>query len=264
MLITQLRLRFLFGNKVSGLDGIIEQGTTLFAALMISGTTRVRDEIMFSKVLIANRGAIACRVIRTLKKLNIGSVAVYSEADSQSLHVVGADEAFTLGKGGATETYLDQEKIIAIAKKSGAQAIHPGYGFLSENPKFVERCEQEGLIFLGPTAEQMLSFGLKHSARNIATQALVPLLPGTDLLNDKQQALLEADNIGYPVMLKSTAGGGGSVCNAVFLVMNFLKLLIVLNALVRITLAIVEFFLKNSFKKHDISKCKFLVMVQGM
>lgn len=151
---------------------------------------------MFSKVLIANRGAIACRVIRTLKQLNIGSVAVYSEADSQSLHVVDADEAFSLGQGGASETYLDQDKIISMAKQSGAEAIHPGYGFLSENPDFVERCEQEGLVFLGPTAEQMRAFGLKHSARSISTQANVPLLPGTDLLNDKQQALLEAKKIG--------------------------------------------------------------------
>lgn len=164
---------------------------------------------MFSKVLIANRGAIACRVIRTLKRLNIGSVAVYSEADAQSLHVVDADQAFSLGKGGASETYLDQEKIISIAKLAGAEAIHPGYGFLSENPEFVERCEQEGLVFLGPTAEQMRAFGLKHSARRIATQAKVPLLPGTELLSDKQQALIAAEKIGYPVMLKSTAGGGG-------------------------------------------------------
>lgn len=164
---------------------------------------------MFSKVLIANRGAIACRVIRTLKRLNIGSVAVYSEADAQSLHVVDADQAFSLGKGGASETYLDQEKIISIAKLAGAEAIHPGYGFLSENPEFVERCEQEGLVFLGPTAEQMRAFGLKHSARRIATQAKVPLLPGTELLSDKQQALFAAEKIGYPVMLKSTAGGGG-------------------------------------------------------
>lgn len=164
---------------------------------------------MFSKVLIANRGAIACRVIRTLKQLNIGSVAIYSEADAQSLHVVDADQAFSLGKGGASETYLDQEKIISIAKLAGAEAIHPGYGFLSENPEFVERCEQEGLVFLGPTAEQMRAFGLKHSARRIATQAKVPLLPGTELLSDKQQALIAAEKIGYPVMLKSTAGGGG-------------------------------------------------------
>lgn len=164
---------------------------------------------MFSKVLIANRGAIACRVIRTLKQLNIGSVAVYSEADAQSLHVVDADQAFSLGKGGASETYLDQEKIISIAKLAGVEAIHPGYGFLSENPEFVERCEQEGLVFLGPTAEQMRAFGLKHSARRIATQAKVPLLSGTELLSDKQQALIAAEKIGYPVMLKSTAGGGG-------------------------------------------------------
>lgn len=150
---------------------------------------------MFSKVLIANRGAIACRVIRTLKQLNIGSVAVYSEADAQSLHVVDADQAFSLGKGGASETYLDQEKIISIAKLTGAEAIHPGYGFLSENPEFVERCEQEGLVFLGPTAEQMRAFGLKHSARRIATQAKVPLLPGTELLSDKQQALIAQNRL---------------------------------------------------------------------
>ncbi len=164
---------------------------------------------MFSKVLIANRGAIACRIIRTLKQLNIGSIAVYSEADSQSLHVIDADQAFSLGKGAASDTYLDQDKIIALAKSSGAEAIHPGYGFLSENPEFVERCEKEGLVFLGPTAEQMRSFGLKHSARQIATLASVPLLPGTELLKDEQEALEEAERIGYPVMLKSTAGGGG-------------------------------------------------------
>jgi urea carboxylase len=164
---------------------------------------------MISKILIANRGAIACRIIRTLKQLNISSVAVYSEADSQSLHVVAADQACSLGKGGATDTYLDQDKIIAIAKLTGAEAIHPGYGFLSENPEFVERCEQEGLVFLGPTPDQMRTFGLKHSAREVAQKAQVPLLPGTGLLTGKEQALVEAERIGYPVMLKSTAGGGG-------------------------------------------------------
>lgn len=164
---------------------------------------------MFNKVLIANRGAIATRVIRTLKKLGITSVAVYSEADAQSLHVTQADEAYSLGQGAATDTYLNQNKVIAIAKQAGAQAIHPGYGFLSENPDFVELCEQNGLVFLGPTPEQMNVFGLKHSARDIAQKSGVPLLPGTGLLQDKQQALQEAERIGYPVMLKSTAGGGG-------------------------------------------------------
>ncbi|MDP5254135.1 MULTISPECIES: urea carboxylase [unclassified Vibrio] len=164
---------------------------------------------MFNKVLIANRGAIACRVIRTLKKLGISSVAIYSEADAKSPHVLHADEAYSLGSGPATHTYLDQDKVLAIAKQCGAQAIHPGYGFLSENPDFVTLCESQGVVFLGPTAEQMNTFGLKHSARAIAKQSQVPLLPGSELLSDKQQALVEAKRIGYPVMLKSTAGGGG-------------------------------------------------------
>ncbi|WP_165311282.1 urea carboxylase [Vibrio ziniensis] len=164
---------------------------------------------MFNKVLIANRGAIACRVIRTLKKLGVTSVAVYSEADAQSLHVVQADEAYSLGVGAASATYLDQQRVIEIAKQCGAQAIHPGYGFLSENPDFVHLCEKNNIVFLGPTPEQMKVFGFKHSARELAGQAGVPLLPGTQLLTDIQQALSEAERIGYPVMLKSTAGGGG-------------------------------------------------------
>ncbi len=164
---------------------------------------------MFSKVLISNRGAIACRVIRTLRNMGITSVAIYSEADADSLHVVQADEAYSLGEGAAAQTYLDQDKVLQIAQRCGAQAIHPGYGFLSENPDFVERCEAAGLVFLGPTPQQMKDFGLKHSARQIAQQGQVPLLPGSGLLQDLQQALAEAETIGYPVMLKSTAGGGG-------------------------------------------------------
>ncbi|MBF9000381.1 urea carboxylase [Vibrio nitrifigilis] len=164
---------------------------------------------MLQKVLIANRGAIACRIIRTLKRMNITSVAVYSEADAQSLHVTAADETYSLGEGGASATYLDIDKIIAIAKQHEVSAIHPGYGFLSENPEFVERCEQEGLVFLGPTPKQIREFGLKHSARTIALNANVPLLPGTELLDSCEQAISEAEKIGYPVMLKSTAGGGG-------------------------------------------------------
>lgn len=164
---------------------------------------------MFAKVLIANRGAIACRIIRTLRQMGIASVAIYSEADADSLHVIQADEAYSLGEGAAAQTYLDQDKILAIAQQTGAEAVHPGYGFLSENPEFVERCEAQDLVFLGPTPEQMNAFGLKHSARELAETAQVPLLPGTGLLNDLTQALTEAEQIGYPVMLKSTAGGGG-------------------------------------------------------
>jgi urea carboxylase len=164
---------------------------------------------MFAKVLIANRGAIACRMIRTLQAMGVGAVAVYSEADVDSLHVSAADEAHSLGPGPASQTYLDQDKLLHIARTSGAQAIHPGYGFLSENPDFARRCEAEGLVFLGPTPEQMTAFGLKHQARALAEAAQVPLLPGSGLLADVAEALQEAARIGYPVMLKSTAGGGG-------------------------------------------------------
>ncbi len=164
---------------------------------------------MFTKVLIANRGAIATRIIRTLKKLNIQSVAVYSEADRDSLHVSLADEAWSLGEGAAAQTYLDKQKIIEIAKKTGAQAIHPGYGFLSENAEFVAACEAAGIVFVGPTVEQMQMFGLKHKARELAQAAAVPLCPGTDLLKNLDDAKFFANKIGYPVMLKSTAGGGG-------------------------------------------------------
>ncbi|RYY04407.1 MAG: urea carboxylase [Gammaproteobacteria bacterium] len=172
---------------------------------------------MFTKVLIANRGAIATRIIRTLKKLNIKSVAVYAESDADSLHVRLADESYSLGEGAAAQTYLDRKKIIAIAQETGAQAIHPGYGFLSENSGFVAECEAANLVFIGPTAEQMITFGLKHKARELAQSAGVPLCPGTDLLSSLEAAVEAAAIIGYPVMLKSTAGGGGigmQLCNS--------------------------------------------------
>lgn len=164
----------------------------------------------FTKVLIANRGAIACRIIRTLRRLGIKSVAVYSEADRHSLHVQQADESVHLGPAPAAQSYLDAEKIIAAAKSTGAQAIHPGYGFLSENPAFADACAAAaGLVFIGPTGDQMRAFGLKHAARALAEKHHVPLLPGSPLLTDEAHALAEAQRIGFPVMLKSTAGGGG-------------------------------------------------------
>ncbi len=164
---------------------------------------------MFSKVLIANRGAIATRVIRTLKAMHIQTVAIYAQSDTESLHVRHADVSYSLGEGGATDTYLDMDKILTIAQQAGVEAIHPGYGFLSENAEFVRRCEAVGIAFIGPTAEQMQVFGLKHKARALAEAAQVPLLPGTALLNDLPSAMVAAAEIGYPVMLKSTAGGGG-------------------------------------------------------
>ncbi len=164
---------------------------------------------MFKKVLIANRGAIAVRIERTLKKMGISSVAVYSKADQDSLHVEYADEAILLGEGTAKETYLDMDKILSIAVETKAEAIHPGYGFLSENTEFARACEEKGIKFIGPTPEQIELFGLKHSARALAKKAGVPLLPGTELLSSVEEAVKEAKKIGYPVILKSTAGGGG-------------------------------------------------------
>ena len=164
---------------------------------------------MFRKVLIANRGAIACRIIRTLDRMGIGSVAVYSEADRHSMHVKKAGESVCVGPSQAAESYLKIDAILDAARKTGAEAIHPGYGFLSENPGFAEACAQAGIVFIGPMPEQMRAFGLKHKARELAQVAGVPLAPGSGLITDIAHAEAEADRIGYPVMLKSTAGGGG-------------------------------------------------------
>lgn len=164
---------------------------------------------MIKRVLIANRGAIAVRICRTLKTLGMTSVAIYADADRNSLHRLVADEAYPLGIGRASDTYLNQDKLFEIIESAKIDAIHPGYGFLSENPEFVERCEQKGIIFIGPTPDQMRDFGLKHAARALAEANNIPLLEGSPLLANVEEALSTAETIGYPVMLKSTAGGGG-------------------------------------------------------
>jgi len=164
---------------------------------------------MFRKVLIANRGAIACRIARTLRKLGVASVTVYSEADRHSLHTEQADEAVLLGPSSPARSYLSLPAILEAARKTGAEAIHPGYGFLSENAGFAEACQAHGIVFIGPTPEHVRAFGLKHIARQIAADHGVPMLPGSGLLETVDAALQAADGIGYPVMLKSTAGGGG-------------------------------------------------------
>ncbi|MDP3131604.1 MAG: biotin carboxylase N-terminal domain-containing protein, partial [Burkholderiaceae bacterium] len=164
---------------------------------------------MFEKVLIANRGAIACRIIRTLRQMGIKSVAVYSEADAQARHVREADEAYLIGPAPAAQSYLNAQRILSVAQQAGAQAIHPGYGFLSENPDFAQACEDAGIAFIGPTPSQMRAFGLKHTARDLAGRLDVPLLPGSGVLDGPEHACEQAMVIGYPVMLKSTAGGGG-------------------------------------------------------
>lgn len=164
---------------------------------------------MFKKILIANRGEIACRVIRTARQMGIKSVAIYSEADVESLHVRLADEAVCVGPAPASESYLSADKVLAAAKQTGAEAIHPGYGFMSENAAFAEACAEAGIVFIGPTPHHMREFGLKHTARELAEAAEVPLLPGTGLLENVKEAIEAAARIGFPVMLKSTAGGGG-------------------------------------------------------
>ncbi|MEM6492815.1 MAG: 5-oxoprolinase/urea amidolyase family protein [Pseudomonadota bacterium] len=160
-------------------------------------------------VLVANRGAIATRIIRTLKKMGLESVAVYSEADAGSLHVAQADQVVCVGPPPAAESYLNVEAIISAARSTGAGLIHPGYGFLAENAEFAEACADAGIGFIGPTPENIRTFGLKHSARSLAEANGVPLAPGSDLLTDSNEAVSAANAIGYPIMLKATAGGGG-------------------------------------------------------
>ncbi|MBK9216558.1 MAG: acetyl-CoA carboxylase biotin carboxylase subunit [Chloracidobacterium sp.] len=165
---------------------------------------------MFSKILIANRGEIACRVIRACREMRFGTVAVYSDADCDALHVRMADEAVHIGPPASSESYLRGDKIIAAAKATGAEAIHPGYGFLSENAAFVREVTAAGLTFIGPPPEAMEAMGGKISARKIAIDAGVPVVPGmTEPLNSYEEARETAASMGYPVMLKASAGGGG-------------------------------------------------------
>ncbi|MGE4133762.1 MAG: acetyl-CoA carboxylase biotin carboxylase subunit [Bdellovibrionales bacterium] len=165
---------------------------------------------MFKKVLIANRGEIAIRVTRTLRELGITSVAVYSDADRNGLHVLLADEAYHIGPPPSAQSYLNYEKIIEVAKKSGAEAIHPGYGFLSESPIFAKAVQEAGLTFIGPTVENILAMGDKLASRELMKKAGVPTVPGTDgAVPDAEAAQKEAARIGFPVILKASAGGGG-------------------------------------------------------
>ncbi|OTG61921.1 3-methylcrotonyl-CoA carboxylase [Acinetobacter sp. ANC 3903] len=165
---------------------------------------------MFEKILIANRGEIACRVIRTAKKLGIATVAVYSDADAQAQHVKLADEAIYIGESPAAQSYLQIERIIQAAKTTGAQAIHPGYGFLSENDQFALACQDNNIVFIGPPVDAILAMGLKATSKVLMEKAGVPLTPGYHGTNQDADFLKQqADNIGYPVLIKASAGGGG-------------------------------------------------------
>ncbi len=164
---------------------------------------------MVSKVLIANRGEIAVRVIRACRELGIATVAVHSQADTEALHVRLADQAVCIGPPPSAQSYLNVPAIIAAAEITGADAIHPGYGFLSENAEFADTCERCGLAFIGPTAQNMREWGSKVPARALARSLGLPLLPGTGVLADADDAVRKANEIGYPVILKASAGGGG-------------------------------------------------------
>ena len=169
----------------------------------------------FSKVLIANRGEIALRVIRTLKEMGIGSIAVYSEADRNSLHVRMADEAVCIGAAPSAQSYLDIDALVTAAKLTGADAVHPGYGFLSENADFAKAVTDAGMTFIGPTAHSIEMLGVKSTAREIAIKAGVPITPGSDGIVGKNYHAV-AKKIGFPIMIKATLGGGGKGMRACF------------------------------------------------
>ncbi|MDZ4238178.1 MAG: acetyl/propionyl/methylcrotonyl-CoA carboxylase subunit alpha [Hydrogenophaga sp.] len=172
---------------------------------------------MFTKILIANRGEIACRVIATAKKMGIATVAVYSEADKEARHVQLADEAVLIGPAASRESYLVADKIIAAAKATGAQAIHPGYGFLSENEAFAKRCEDEGIAFIGPRHFSIAAMGDKIASKKLALEAKVNTIPGwNDAIETAERAVEIAKDIGYPVMIKASAGGGGKGLRVAF------------------------------------------------
>jgi acetyl-CoA carboxylase, biotin carboxylase subunit len=164
---------------------------------------------MFQKILIANRGEIAVRIIRACNELGVKTVAIYSDADRTSLHVALADEAYHIGPSAPSESYLVKEKIIEIAKTSKAEAVHPGFGFLAENEKFADMCEKEGIVFIGPSSKSIRLMGDKVTARKIAQDADVPLVPGSEGAVSDVEAGVIAKKIGYPIMIKASAGGGG-------------------------------------------------------
>ncbi|MES3014257.1 MAG: biotin carboxylase N-terminal domain-containing protein, partial [Pseudomonadota bacterium] len=165
---------------------------------------------MFKKILIANRGEIACRVAATARRMGVRTVAVYSDADANAKHVLACDEAVHIGGASPRESYLLGERVIAAAQATGAQAVHPGYGFLSENAAFAQACADAGLVFIGPPPSAIKAMGLKAESKQLMEKAGVPLVPGYHGAGQDPQMLKgEADRIGYPVLIKASAGGGG-------------------------------------------------------
>ncbi|XP_053315202.1 methylcrotonoyl-CoA carboxylase subunit alpha, mitochondrial [Spea bombifrons] len=196
------------GRSYPGLSALLQSRQWTWGRKLLRYTSTGKSKI--DKVVIANRGEIACRVMRTAKKMGVQSVAVYSEADRDSMHVSLADEAYLIGPAASQQSYLAMDKILQVAKVSGAQAIHPGYGFLSENTEFAELCKKEGLIFIGPPSSAIRDMGIKSTSKAIMSAAGVPIIEGYHGEDQSDQHLKEqAGKIGYPVMIKAVRGGGG-------------------------------------------------------
>ena len=201
---------------------------------------------MFRKVLIANRGEIAVRIIRACREIGIPTVAIYSQADANSLHVRLATEAYCIGPAKSSESYLNIPSIMSAAMVSGADAIHPGYGFMSERADFAEICEKQGIKFIGPSSEAMRKMGDKATARQTMIDNDVPVTPGTGIVKTPQEVQEFANRVGYPIILKATAGGGGKgmrICRS--------------DEEVEINMELCQSEAKNSLKTQDILRFRF-------
>src|SRR6056297_2511529 len=211
------------------------------------------------KVLIANRGEIALRIIRTCNERNIKTVAVYSTPDASSPHVLSADESAHIGNAPSSESYLVMDKIIDAAKQTGADAIHPGYGFLSENARFASLCKENAIIFIGPTPEAIDMMGDKTKARELMAKANVPLPPGTEsAMDDVDEAKKIASEIGYPVLIKAAAGGGGKGMRIVYDPENFEKSVKTAKSEAKSSFGDDRVLLKNTLKNPGILNSRFL------
>ena len=220
---------------------------------------------MFKKVLVANRGEIAVRIIRTLKEMGIASVAIYSTADKDSLHVQIADEAISVGGPRPKDSYLNMKNILSAALLSGAEAIHPGYGFLAENSLFAEMVGEVGIKWIGPRPETIELMGNKANAREEMRRANVPIIPGSDgFIRNFTEAKEVANRIGYPLLLKAAAGGGGRACVLFMVKTNYLTNLMMLRMKRDHLMATIICISKRSWNVCVISRCKYFVMKMGM
>lgn len=219
---------------------------------------------MFDKVLIANRGEVAVRVIRACRDMGIKTVAVYSTADADALHVQLADEAYCIGGPRLAESYLNDDAVLTCAVKSGAKAIHPGYGFFSEKASFVRDCDKYGLAFVGPSAEVIDSMGDKDAARRTAAAADVPIVPGCDLLKSPEEATAEAERIGCPVLIKARAGGGGRGIRKVERVEDAAKAFIEARAEGKPFLATASATWRSSSRRRTTLRCRLWPISRAM